>query len=177
LSLTTLLVLVGVTLFFITLVRTPALLPLGRSLPNVRLADGRSLVSLYVTGVPQLVFVGESRCPHCAYELDDMNRNRDSLPPFRLIALALDDSLFAERSVRWPRLSSQPDNVWTRVAPAEVQNALGVTAVPSMYLVDDSGVLRARFVGETRMTMLDGALRETGARICAHQGTLCTTSH
>jgi hypothetical protein len=175
-GLITLLILVAVTLFFITLVRTPPLLPLGRSLPNVRVADGRSLLNLYLTDVPHLVFVGEGRCPHCNYELDVINRSRRDLGRFQLIVLALDDSLFVGRLVRWPTLSSQPDNVWVRVTPEEVQRALGVTVVPSIFLVDRFGVLRARFVGETQIIMVDSALRETRTRTCVAQERPCTNS-
>lgn len=135
--------------------RAPAL-PVGSDRPALTLEDDDTTKSLTELKDPVTVIFFHSQCTYCRHEFDALERGLETFPGRRFVLVTGEDTLpGALIRNRWPGLAESERVVWAVVDVDTFKDRFGTLATPAIFVFDREGVLRKKFVGETKL----GALR------------------
>jgi len=133
-------------------------------LPNL---DGQSVMQLYdYLDKPTLLVFWVSWCLHCQREVPVLdNMNRDLAPKgMNTIGVSVDDSVSDARGF----VKQYEIGFSNMLAVAQVGQAVleeyGVEAVPTMFVIDKGGMVKARFDGETEEKTIRDEFAQLGVK-------------
>jgi hypothetical protein len=141
-------------------------LSMGTSLPKLTFHNRTGTYELAAGGeAPVLVVWYHSRCVHCQYEVELLNRHITSLGRVRIYMLSREDPASSdELAVAWPRLARSDRVVWGTVRSAEFARAFGTALTPAMFVFNARGRLVRKVVGETKLGPIVAMLADSAAR-------------
>lgn len=139
----------------------PEALATGGAMPSLTYqASGAAATLRPSATTPTAVLLFHSKCSHCHYQLDQLDRELEKLGDARLYLFTTEDSLPAgEMRTRWKRLAAAPNVVWGTVRAADFEREFGVLSTPVTFAFGPEGRLLERIIGEARVDYLAAALR------------------
>lgn len=157
-----------IALFAMTLVTTSALvcaaLSVGQKAPDFNLTsfDGKTLKLTDYSGKPTVLVFWASWCPHCVRELPVMDKMYRDLGPkgANFVGINLDSQTNAGRDFVKSHRISFP----MAAARAGVGETYQITGIPSIFIIDKSGMIRAKYAGEVDEATVRSDLAKLGAK-------------
>jgi len=144
--------------FGLMLIRSlqPPVLPVGSRLTPVSCRTCIGADTLQLSGAGQtLVLLFSVHCPHCLYELDQIDRCVDTLPYARFYLLTTDSRFdLCNGTSRWLNLSVSDRVTWAVMEKSVFNSHFGRSVKPTVFVFDRRGILRKKWSGEIRMEKL-----------------------
>ena len=134
----------------------PPVLPPGARMPALAFNSPAGPDTLRSQpGKTTLVMLFSMRCPHCLYELDLFEKNRERLAAIRIYLVTTDrDFTPGVDNLRWPLLARAENILWVHLDEKQYQRHFGAAISPSFYIFDQDGLLREKIRGEIRLDAL-----------------------
>jgi hypothetical protein len=125
-------------------------------LPELAYRDARGSHVIRADGRERtLIVLYHSKCGHCGYQLDAMEKRSPELAHARVYFLTTETGVDpAELQRRWPSLVRSPSMAWGTVSADEFRSHLRTLATPALFLFDEKGRLVVQYVGETKLDLL-----------------------
>ncbi|NLP11833.1 hypothetical protein GX408_15645 [bacterium] len=134
----------------------PAVLPIGSRLKPVSCRTCTGADTLRPSAAGQtLVLLFSVHCPHCLYELDQLDRHLFSLPYDRFYLLTMDNRFdLCNGTSRWLNLSAGDRVTWAVMDKSVFHSHFGRSVKPTLFVFDGRGILRKKWSGEIKMEKL-----------------------
>jgi len=134
----------------------PPVLPPGARMPALAFNSPAGPDTLKSQpGKTTLVMLFSMRCPHCLYELDLFEKNRERLAAIRIYLVTTDrDFTPGVDNLRWPLLARAENILWVHLDEKQYQRHFGAAISPSFYIFDQDGLLREKIRGEIKLDAL-----------------------
>ena len=134
----------------------PPVLSVGATLPAIAFHSAAGTDTLqHLPDQTTLVMLFSMRCPHCLYELDLFEKNKDQLATGRIYLITTDSAFTPGMdNLRWPALSSTKNIIWARLDEQEYQHRFGAAISPSFFIFDQRGLLKEKIRGEIKLEAL-----------------------
>lgn len=157
----------GIALFVVALVVTSALmcaaLSVGNKAPDFKLSsfDGKTIQLSDYTDKPTVLVFWASWCPHCVRELPVMDKLYKSYQgKVNFIGIDLDSS--AATGKNWA--TSHHISFPIAAASGGVAGNYQVTGIPSIFIIDKGGILKAKYAGEIDEGTIRSDLAKLGVK-------------
>lgn len=143
-----------------------AAVSVGSKSPSFKVAtlDGKSMGLADLMGKPSVIFFWASWCPHCRNELPAAERMYKEFGPkgVNFLGLSMDsDSDAAKRIVRDDKISFP----MAIIGPGnDLVKSYGITGIPSVFVLDKDGIVKARFAGEVAESTVRAELAKLGVK-------------
>lgn len=134
----------------------PPVLPIGSSLTPVGCRTCTGVDTLRPSASGQtLVLLFSVHCPHCLYELDQLDRHVHKLPYDHFYLLTTDNQFdLCNGTSRWLNLSVSDRVTWAVMEKSVFLSHFGRSVKPTLFLFDGRGILRKKWSGEIKMEKL-----------------------
>jgi hypothetical protein len=131
-------------------------LPASASLPLLAYHDGTGRHVVRPEGAHRtMIMLFNSKCGHCAYELDAFERRSAELAGARVYFLTTEAAVpMREVTQRWPTLTRPDVAQWGTVNADELRDGLRTAVTPAVFVFDERGRLLGQFRGETKLDVV-----------------------
>lgn len=143
-----------------------AAVSVGSKAPSFKVVDldGKSIGLSDLMGKPSIIVFWATWCPHCRAELPVMERVWKDLNPkgISMVAISLDsDSAAARKFVRDNHITIP---VAIAGSGSPLMGSYGITGIPSVFVLDKDGVVKARWAGEVGESTVRSELAKLGVK-------------
>ncbi len=143
-------------IFMIWLIREalrPQVLPLGSLLPKAayEICEGRDTLRI-IPHRSQVLMLFHTRCPHCMYQLEVLESNAEAFSGRRLFLVTTEENFsLCYGPLQWPKFACAQHVVWAYISESEFKRHFGRAISPSIFIFDESGILRQKIRGEVKL--------------------------
>ena len=151
-----------------------------RAILNIHdIQEGDFLIPLQISGqnyiktvssqeCPALIIFYRSSCPHCRYEIKQLNKNINKLKNLNVFLLTpraiKNDSSFIKE---FPKLENSANVFWGTIDMEKVKEKYGMIVFPIMLFFNEKGVLLKKWKGEIKF---DNILKKMQMYLVPEQG-------
>lgn len=110
---------------------------------------GEKIISMDIC--PMLIVLYRSSCPHCRYELDQLNENINKIKGINIFLLtpeSLDEEI--DFINKFQKLKNSLNVTWGTINLREVTKKYGLVVFPTILFFNDEGKLEGKWKGETK---------------------------
>ena len=154
---------VGLVIAFVPVL---AEVSVGSKAPDFKLdtLEGKTVSLSEITDKPTLLVFWATWCPHCRSELPVVEKVYKDLNPkgVNIIGVSLDENSAKARDfVRGNHISFPIAVAGTK---SNLLGSYGITGIPTVFVLDKGGVVKARYAGEVSESTIRGEFAKLGVK-------------
>ena len=139
------------------------IMPPGSTLPEIKFVSLNDSGYIKPKDKPLLIVYFKPDCPHCEYELGEMNKRFDELVDADIYCITAEKEFIRNHGNKeWNNLNNMQNVVFASVDENEYKNKLGINVTPVFYFFNSAGKLTDKIIGETKFDRLLESIKKAG---------------
>ena len=139
------------------------LLSIGSTMPKLRYISKNDSGYISIKDKPLMIMNFKPDCPHCEYELGEINKMVEEFAEINVICLTTEKKFISSRGYdQWSKLANSKNFMFASIDKDEYMEQIGIEITPLFLFYGIDGLLKAKIIGETRFDRILDSIVKTG---------------